>query len=243
RPDLYIGYFAMAEVLRDSGQYFEAIGYLKKTVAVDPAHEPAYLELVKINQRLGNFEAVRENAVKLLEINSNNLAAYHYLALSNFERGIYELPGTYLTEEMKNNPFYPKMAVSLADILLKKRQFKKAYDLYRENIERETDSEYLLNTLAWMAATSSVEGVYNPKESLVYALEVCERDGYQQPELLDTLAAAYAANGDFSQAAETAQKAVEVATQDGNNALARQIQSRLRLFQSGKQYYDPGLRQ
>jgi Flp pilus assembly protein TadD len=93
-----------------------------------------------------------------------------------------------------------------------------------------------------MAATSTVEGVYDPKQALAYALRVCELDGYQQPELLDTLAVAYAACGNFQTAAKTAQKAAAIATQDGHKALAQQIQSRVQLFQSGKKYYDPGLK-
>jgi arylsulfatase A-like enzyme/tetratricopeptide (TPR) repeat protein len=242
KPDFYMGYSAMAKVYEKLEDYPNAIAYLKKTVELDPVNEAAYLDLVKIYEKMEDFEGVRKNAIKLLAINSTNLAGYYKLAVSNFERGIYELPEAYLTDGMKSNEFYPKMVTTLADKLLEKGRIKQAFDLYRQSLERDENSEHVLNTLAWMAATSTIEGIRNPKQALDYALQVCELDGYQQSEFIDTLAVAYAATGDFDQAIEMGQKAVSLATQEDKKALAQRMQSRVRLYQSGKKYYDPGLK-
>ncbi|MHC5185277.1 MAG: sulfatase-like hydrolase/transferase, partial [Planctomycetota bacterium] len=211
RPDFHMGYSAMAKVLEKLEDYPNAIAFLNKVIELDPGNETAYLDLVSIYEKMGDFEGVRKNAIKLLEINNNNLAAYYNLAVSNFERGIYELPDNYLTDDMKNSDFYPQMAISLADKLLEKKQFKRAFQLYRKSLELKKDSEYVLNTLGWMAATSTLEGIYNPKEALVHALQLCELDGHHRAEYLDTLAAAYAANGDFRKAATTSEKAAGIA--------------------------------
>ena len=59
---------------------------------------------------------------------------------------------------------------------------------------------------------------------------------YNDPELLDTLAAAYASAGDFSKAIETAEKAIKLAEAAGRKDYSREIQARLQLYKAGKPY-------
>jgi hypothetical protein len=54
--------------------------------------------------------------------------------------------------------------------------------------------------------------------------------------ILDTLAAAYAAGGDFERAAATAQDAASLATAAGATALAGDIGGRLALYRQRKPY-------
>jgi tetratricopeptide (TPR) repeat protein len=88
------------------------------------------------------------------------------------------------------------------------------------------------NSMAWVLATTSSEKHYNPKSALEYARNACEWDAYRSPQFLDTLAVVYAANGDFANAAKTAQVALD-------HALANEkpgIQSHLELFKKKKAY-------
>jgi arylsulfatase A-like enzyme/Flp pilus assembly protein TadD len=242
RPDFYMGYSAMAKVLEEMGDYSGSINFLKRVAELDPSSEIVYFDLASIYEKAGDFDGVMRSAIKSLEIKSDDLGAYYYLAISNFERGDYELPEEYLTEGMKDSELYPKMIVTLADKLFGKKQFKRAYDLYRQSFELGNDSEYILNILGWMSATSSVEGVYDPKAAVRYSLQLRELYSEEKPECLDTLAAAYAANGEFDKAVTTAEKAIALAAQDNNRGLVQRIQSRLQLYRSGKVFYDPGLR-
>ena len=106
----------------------------------------------------------------------------------------------------------------------------------------QPDSVVILNSLAWIQAASSVEGIRNPQQGLKHAQRACELTKHRRAELLDTLAVAYAANGDFEKATQTSQKALTLATQGGDKDLAQHIQNRLRMFQAGEKYYDPGLK-
>ena len=56
--------------------------------------------------------------------------------------------------------------------------------------------------------------------------------------MLDTLAAAYAAAGKFSEAIETAEKAVRLAEQTGRKDLVGEIQGRLQLYKAGQSYQE-----
>jgi hypothetical protein len=55
---------------------------------------------------------------------------------------------------------------------------------------------------------------------------------------LDTLAAAYAANGQFSEAVNIAQKALNLARSLRQNILADEIERRLDLFKAGRPYFE-----
>ncbi len=64
--------------------------------------------------------------------------------------------------------------------------------------------------------------------------------GGRRPEVLDTYATALAATGEFSEAARTAGRAAGLAREAHAEGLAREIDSRLRLFQGRRAYIDPG---
>jgi hypothetical protein len=55
------------------------------------------------------------------------------------------------------------------------------------------------------------------------------------------LAAAYAENGHFDEAVETAQRGANLATIQGNPGLAAELQSNIALYQSGRPLRDPNI--
>ena len=55
------------------------------------------------------------------------------------------------------------------------------------------------------------------------------------------LAAAYAENGRFADAIETAQRGAELATTQGNPGLAAELESNVVLYRSGTPLRDPGI--
>ena len=55
------------------------------------------------------------------------------------------------------------------------------------------------------------------------------------------LGAAYAENGRFFQAIETAQHGAELANSQGNQGLAAELQSNIAVYQSGRPLRDPNL--
>lgn len=62
---------------------------------------------------------------------------------------------------------------------------------------------------------------------------------YEKPEVLDTLAAAYAATGRFRQAVEIAEKALKLAQSSKQQEVIEQIRNHLRLYKVGKPCIEP----
>ena len=87
---------------------------------------------------------------------------------------------------------------------------------------------FVYNKYAWILSTSKNENHYQPKRALIYARKAVELE----PEWewgLDTLANAYAANGDFTSAIETQKKAMEF----GNETFKRTSNRKISQFEEG----------
>jgi hypothetical protein len=62
--------------------------------------------------------------------------------------------------------------------------------------------------------------------------------GGESPQLLDTLAAAYAEAGRYPEAVEAARRALNLPATQNNQPLAEAIQARLKLYETGSPYHE-----
>lgn len=93
-----------------------------------------------------------------------------------------------------------------------------------------------LNNAAWLLATSADPALRNPARSVELARKGVAVAG-ANPGMLDTLAAALAAAGDYAAAADTAREAEARAVAAGSQALAADIGSRRELYAQGLPYH------
>ncbi|MEM9412457.1 MAG: tetratricopeptide repeat protein [Planctomycetota bacterium] len=81
--------------------------------------------------------------------------------------------------------------------------------------EREKDMKAgLLNNLAWVLATSTIDDLRDGQRAIELATEAAEITDYKAAYILSTLASGYAETGDFETAKKWAAKAVEFAESD-----------------------------
>ena len=88
----------------------------------------------------------------------------------------------------------------------------------------------------WIKELEGLPDIRDPEAAMVLAQRVVGMTRQQDPLSLDTLAAALAAGGQYSQAAQAAQAAIQLANSQGKKPLANVISQRLRLYQQGKPY-------
>jgi protein O-mannosyl-transferase len=88
------------------------------------------------------------------------------------------------------------------------------------------------DNLAWLLATLPPSQGGDPVRAVVLARESCERTGYGVAAHLNTLAAAYAATGQFRDAVNAAQTALALARTAGQLTLAREIEVRLESYRA-----------
>jgi cytochrome c-type biogenesis protein CcmH/NrfG len=96
----------------------------------------------------------------------------------------------------------------------------------------ELEPQFILpeTHLAWMLATWPDASIRDGNKAVVLAEKANELSGGADPQVLRTLAAAYAETGRFPEAVSTAQKALELA--QSNTALVSELQKEIGLYQN-----------
>jgi tetratricopeptide (TPR) repeat protein len=92
--------------------------------------------------------------------------------------------------------------------------------------------------LAWLLATHPNTAVRDPNEAIALAERARTMTGGRDARTLDTLAAAYAVDGQYAKAVETARQAHAIAVRLRDHELASQIEERLELYQLECPYYE-----
>ena len=90
--------------------------------------------------------------------------------------------------------------------------------------------------IAWLLASAPDASIRNGAEALSMAENANQLATTEDPEVLDTLAAAYAENGQFARAISTATRALELAVARANSPTADAIRNRLLLYKANKPY-------
>ncbi len=103
---------------------------------------------------------------------------------------------------------------------------------WRKAIGIEPDNVVALNRLAQALSTSGEASLRNGAEAVELAQRAVNLAGGLDAALLDTLAAAYAEAGRFEEAVGTARRALDMATQHGQQRLAEGLRARIALYEA-----------
>lgn len=226
----------LGNLLRQRGQLKEALQHLGTAVKIRPKYPEARQNLANVLADLGRIdEAIRQfrQAVTL----DPDLSQAHYnlgvtlAAAGRFAEAIASLEhALVLRPQLTDARFvYALTLAEAGDLAAAKGQFNQVVR------ERPNWTEAMAR-FAWLLATSPRDGTRDPETAVALAEHANKLTLHQQPVLLDTLAAAQASAGRFEQAVATAQRARDLAAARGQNDFARQIDTRLQLYQSGKPF-------
>ena len=118
-----------------------------------------------------------------------------------------------------------------------RRKFAEARADYERSLElaREAQSDSL-NAVAWLYATCPDNAVRDGKRAVELAKKACDLTQWKDGHILDTLAAAYAETGNFSEAVKWQRQALD--SPDISAAIRSGMQRRLRLYERQQPYHD-----
>lgn len=86
--------------------------------------------------------------------------------------------------------------------------FKTADMFYKKAIQASPKHHFIYNGVAWFLATCKDNNYRNGKKAVKYATEACVISEWKIPSFIDTLAAAYAEDGNFEDAVRMQKKAI-----------------------------------
>ena len=109
---------------------------------------------------------------------------------------------------------------------------------YEIILEQRPDFFVALNNLAWLRATCPQAAYRNGAQAVTLAQRAAKLTGNKDPNVLSTLAAGLAENGQFPEAIATVEKALRLATESKDQAAMKEYSRQLDLYQQRRPYRD-----
>lgn len=223
-------------LLARQGRLDEAAVHIEKALQINPGLAAAQFNLGGIFLRQDKTEEAVVHFEKALEIKPDLVEAHITMGKILFGQGRFDKAAAHFKEALKVRPDLADVQADLGRILLRQGSLEEAATHLKEALRLEPDRVEAINNLAWILATHQDERVREPEEAIRLAERASELTRYKSPQILDTLAVAYAAAGKFLRAAETAETAMELARSSGQGRLAEEIRSHLIRFKAAQPY-------
>jgi len=236
KPDYPEVHNNLGLALVQSGKFEEAINQYRQALRFKPDYAEAHNDLAIALFRVGQVpEAVKEFE-KAIQVRPDFAEAYYNLGNALARTGQLQDALRNFEQALRINPNYAEAHYSMAVVLVQTGRTKEAIAHYDQILRISPNATSIQNNFAWLLATIEPSQGGDPLRALGLAQQVCRETGNRVAACLDTLAAAYAAAGQFESAVTTAQSAIALARSAGQTQLVIEVESRLRLYQKGHPY-------
>ncbi|HMG03856.1 MAG TPA: tetratricopeptide repeat protein [Chthoniobacterales bacterium] len=229
----------LGEVLYQRGQIDEALAHYEKALQIRSREQTSrydfLLALTHANigaalQRKGLLDEAIGHYQKATELQPDYAEGYLGLGGALAAKGQLDDAIVLLQKAVMIRPDFAAAYADLGSMFLAKHQDLEAIASYEKTLELAPRSLASLNNLAWLFATNPNPSIRNGQKALALAEQAVLISGGADPFYLHKLAAAYAATGRFSEALETAQRALQLATDHGNSALAGELRRNISVY-------------
>ena len=236
RPQYAEAHNNLCSVLGAQGQFEDAIKHGRTALRVHTNYPEAHFHLAVAYAGQGKLDEAIHHYQKGLQMSDDPVARFN-LADIQAAKGVPEEAIAGYQQVASQQPS-PKVFYSLGTALRKNGEWEEAEKSYRKALELDANMIQALNGLAWLLATSPDPSFKKPAEALHLAQRAVAQRESAHPALLDTLAVAQAANGDFDEAVTTSQQALKLLDDGQNEEIADEVRMRIDLFRLGKAFLE-----
>jgi len=232
KPDFAEAHNSLAVVLHGQGKVADAIKHFHLAVQNKSDYAEAHNNLGAALHWQGNSLKAIEQYHHALRINPDYADAKKNLGLS-----LRALAASALGQRSIPNKIASDNALmhaSLGDACRVRKDFEQAIQHFTWSLNIKPNLPSVLNNLAWIRATHPNAKLRNGTHAVELAERCCKLSNYQLGATLDTLAAAYAEEGQYDTAIKWQKKLIELTPLAGRG----KMQTRLELYKTRKPYRD-----
>ena len=185
----------------------------------------------RTGEAIGHFE-------RALQINSNQASVHSSLGVALLEIGQPRRSLAHLQKAIELNPNSADAQYNLGNGFLDIGRASEALAHYKRALEINPYDTETMNNMAWILATWPDALTRDGAKAVELAERADALTRGASPVISATLAAAYAEAGRSADAVKAAQRAVELALAEGNEARAVSIRAQLEVYRTGSAFRD-----
>lgn len=241
-PTISNAHYNLGYALDRQGLTEEAIDQYRRALEIDPNDVRAHNNLGTALAKLGRVDEAIAQYRAALWIDPASADAHFGLGNALLhQQGRAQEAIEEFRAALVANPADVEAGYNLSNALLNQGQtdesiavMQSALAVMQRALAAKPDSVAIENNLAWMLATVPQPSLRNGARAVELATLANQSCGGANPSILHTLAAAYAAAGNFPGAVLTGQQALKIAEAQSNQSLAITLRGELKLYQSGQ---------
>jgi Flp pilus assembly protein TadD len=219
-----------------SGRVDEAVKQFDEAIRLKPDEPTAHFNLSLIGMTQGRLDDAAQHLLRAIAARPDYAEAHNNLGIILMRQGTLDPAILQFREVLRIHPESADAHYNLGRALLAAGQVAEAVVHLRQASVSTPDMPSMLDDLAWILATSDDDAVRNPKDAVAFAERAAGLTGRKNPSILDTLAAAYAAAGQFEPAAQAEREAFDLASDANASDMAIEFLKRLDLYRAKKAY-------
>lgn len=233
KPNIAEAHSNLGGLLVGLGMADKAIFHYQKVLEIEPNVAEARYNLGVLLAGRGKFSEAIAEFQRAVEIKPDFAEAHNNLAAVLAGRGYFDEAIFHFKRALEIRPDNAGTPQNLAMAQAKLAGARLAIDRRREALQSSPRDTALLVDTAWSLAANPNASLRNGKEAVELAQRAVQLTDGMDPAALDVLAAAYAEVGRFIDAVQTANKALDLATQQNKSLLAESLHGKLRLYEAG----------
>ncbi len=238
RPNYPEAHTNLGRVLAERGMADYAIAEYRLALEFKPDHAEAHKNLGLALVERGQIEEGIAHCRRAVAIKPDDPEAHNNLALALAAGGQTDDAMNHYRRALALKPEYAEAHNNLGRLLADLGRIDEAIAQWADLIRLKPDDVPALNQLAWALATSPETSVRDGPKAVELAQRAAKLTDGRDLDVLDTLAAAYAEAGRFTEAVQTAEQALASASSQNSTELADTLRSRIKLYQAASPYRD-----
>jgi tetratricopeptide (TPR) repeat protein len=230
-PSYYQAHNNLGSALQKKGDLEAARQAYEKSAELRPDFVEARFNLGELHYKLGEFDAAIRRYEEVLKLRPDHARAQYNLGLIAADQGKLDEADAAYRKAIEIDPGYANAHNNLANNLLQRGRVKEAVEHFAKAIALDPDHVAAINNLAWVLATEADASLRDGAKAVALAKQAVDLTHREQPVALSTLAAAYAEQGMFTEAAIYARQARDQAARIGDGSMAASAENYLRQYE------------
>ena len=215
------------------GDLDEAIGHLQMALVDEPAFGEAHYNLGVALVQKGRLDEAITHYQKALATDPDSPEIHNNLGFALLRKGNFDAATDHFQKAVAANPDFAEAQYNLGNVLYYLQgKIPDALAHWRASLRVDPNAVPVLNQTARVLATTPEAAQRDGAMAVTLAERAVQLGGGTNPAILDTLGAAYAEVGRFSEAVEIVRRAIDFAGKQNNERLAAALKARVALYEA-----------